>query len=147
MSEQVTTLISHIGLCTADIECASAFYQGALDFEPLGGIFEVGAPFDVLVEQPGAIMLVQQLKCGGATIELLGFRDTAVAGAAQRRPMNQRGFTHMTLVVDDIDAVAARICDFGGQAHPETRVDSSFGPILFCTDPDGVRIELMRGNN
>jgi hypothetical protein len=29
--------------------------------------------------------------------------------------------------------------------HAETRIDSPIGPLLFCTDPDGVRIELMQG--
>jgi predicted enzyme related to lactoylglutathione lyase len=59
--------------------------------------------------------------------------------------MNQRGLTHMTLMVDDIEATAQRIREHGGAVHEETRVDSPFGPLIFCTDPDGVRIELMRG--
>jgi predicted enzyme related to lactoylglutathione lyase len=66
-----------------------------------------------------------------------------VSGSAERVPMNQRGFTHMTLMVDDLEATAARIREFGGKVHAETRIDSPFGPLLFCTDPDGVRIELM----
>jgi predicted enzyme related to lactoylglutathione lyase len=61
--------------------------------------------------------------------------------------MTRRGFTHMTLVVDDIDAAVTRICEFGGSVHEETRITSPFGPLLFCTDPDGVRIELMRGKS
>jgi predicted enzyme related to lactoylglutathione lyase len=136
--------IRHIGICVADIERSSRFYTGALGFEALMGVTEVGAPFDMLIEQAGATLLVQQLRCGDATIELLGFAGTEVVGSADRQPMNRRGFTHMTLVVDDIEATAARICEHGGSVHPETRVDSPFGPILFCTDPDGVRIELMQ---
>lgn len=144
MSEQATTLIRHIGLCTADIDRASTFYSKALGFEPLSDIVEIGAPFDALIEQPGATLRIQQLSCGDATIELLGYLDKPVTGSTQRKPMNELGFTHMTLTVDDIDATVARICEFGGQVHPDTRVESPFGPILFCTDPDGVRIELMQ---
>jgi predicted enzyme related to lactoylglutathione lyase len=136
--------IRHIGICVADIECSSRFYIGALGFEALMPVTEIGAPFDTLIEQPGATLRVQQLRCGEVNIELLGFAGTEVAGSAARQPMNRRGFTHMTLVVDDIEAVAARIREYGGQVHPETRVESSFGPLLFCTDPDGVRIELMQ---
>jgi predicted enzyme related to lactoylglutathione lyase len=58
--------------------------------------------------------------------------------------MNQLGFTHMTLIVDDIEAAIARVVEFGGQVHAETRIDSPYGPIVFCTDPDGVRVELMQ---
>lgn len=136
--------IRHIGICVADIEQSSRFYTGALGFEALMPVTEIGAPFDALIEQPGATLRVQQLRCGDATVELLGFVATEVSGAAERAPMNRRGFTHMTLMVDDIEATAARIGEFGGKVHPETRVDSPFGPLLFCTDPDGVRIELMQ---
>jgi predicted enzyme related to lactoylglutathione lyase len=140
---QVT--IRHIGICTADIERASRFYTGALGFEALMDIAEIGAPFDALIELPGATLRVQQLRCGDVYIELLGFTGTEVTGSAEREPMNRRGFTHMTLVVDDMEAIIARIREYGGCVHDETRIDSPFGPILFCTDPDGVRIELMQG--
>lgn len=140
----MSAIIRHIGLCTGDIERASQFYQQALGFQPLGDIVEIGAPFDALIEQPGATLRVQQLKAGDATIELLGYKDLDVIGEAERCAMNRRGFSHMTLVVDDIEATIARICEFGGQVHENTRVDSPFGNILFCTDPDGVRVELMQ---
>jgi len=139
--------IRHFGICTADIERASRFYTGALGFEPLIDIMEIGPPFDALLELPGANLRVQQLRCGDATIELLGYVATDVDGAAERCRMNRRGFTHMTLEVDDIDATVERICAHGGAVHEETRVNSPFGPLLFCTDPDGVRIELMQGKN
>jgi predicted enzyme related to lactoylglutathione lyase len=137
-------IIRHIGICVEDIACSSRFYTGALGFEALMEVMEVGAPFDTLIEQPGATLLVQQLRCGDVNIELLGFAGTEVVGSADRQPMNRRGFTHMTLMVDDIEATAQRICEYGGSVHPETRINSPFGPILFCTDPDGVRIELMQ---
>ncbi len=138
-------MIRHFGICTADIERSSKFYVDALGFEPLMDVTEIGAPFDALIELPGATLLVQQLRCGDATIELLGLKDHDVSGHGERSPMNQRGFTHMTLVVDDVNATAQRIAQNGGQVHEETRVDSPFGELLFCTDPDGVRIELMQG--
>jgi len=147
MTESASAVIRHIGLCTADIERASQFYQQALGFQPLMDIMEIGAPFDALLELPGATVMMQQLKAGDATIELLAYKGKAVTGSAQRCPMNRLGFTHMTLVVEDIDATVARICECGGQVHADTRVDSPFGPILFCSDPDGVRIELMQATD
>jgi catechol 2,3-dioxygenase-like lactoylglutathione lyase family enzyme len=139
-----TVSIRHVGICVADIERSSRFYTGALGFEALMKVTEIGAPFDTLIEQPGATLRVQQLRCGDVTIELLGFSGTEVTGSAERQPMNRRGFTHMTLVVDDIESTAQRIREYGGSIHPETRIESPFGPLLFCTDPDGVRIELMQ---
>ncbi len=137
--------IRHLGICVADIDASSRFYREGLGFEPLIDISEIGAPFDALIEQPGVTLLVQQLRCGDVTIELLGFKDSKVSGDGERGAMNTRGLSHITLVVDDLSAVAARITEYGGSVHEETRVDSPFGQLVFCTDPDGVRLELMQG--
>jgi lactoylglutathione lyase len=142
---QVT--IRHFGICVADIERSARFYIGALGFEALMPVTEIGPPFDALIEQPGAKLNVQQLRCCDVTIELLTFTNATVSGATERGPMNQRGFTHMTLVVDDIEAAVARIVEYGGAVVEESRIDSPFGPLLFCTDPDGVRLELMQGKS
>lgn len=140
------TAMAHIGICTSDAEKSVKFYTEALGFTLERSIPEIGAPFDTLMELPGATICAHHLKCGEVTIELVGYTGAVVAtGSTERRPMNQLGFTHMTLLVEDIDATAGRIEECGGKVHPETRVDSPFGPIMFCTDPDGVRIELMLG--
>ena len=64
-----------------------------------------------------------------------------------RRPMNQLGFTHLALRVDDVAAVAATIEEFGGAVVEGTRTVLDIGGMpldfVYCTDPDGVRIELM----
>lgn len=143
MTPQVA--ISHIGICSSDVENSVRFYTEALGFKLERSIEGIGAPFDMLMELPGATCSVHYVKCGETTIELIGYPGTETAGSSERRPMNQLGFTHMTLIVDDVDAVAARIVDYGGQVHPETRIDSPMGPMIFCTDPDGVRVELIQG--
>ncbi len=140
----MTTRFSHVGICTSDLERSVRFYQEALGFEHLTAIEGLGAPFDSLLELPGSRLDVVQLTCGAMKIELLGFPELEVSGDGERCPMNRLGFTHMTLVVDDLDATVGRICELGGAVHPETEVDSPHGRILFCTDPDGVRIELMQ---
>lgn len=144
MSSKPSVAISHIGVCTSDLERSLAFYTEALGFELDRSIEEVAEPFDRLMEIPGARCRIHYVKCSGVTIELIGYLDSPVQGSAERRPMNQLGFTHITLIVEDIDSVAGRIGNYGGRVHPETRVDSQFGPIVFCTDPDGVRIELFQ---
>ena len=141
----MTTAIVHIGICSSDVERSIAFYTKALGFVHERSIAELAAPFDALIEQPGTTFSAHHLKCGEVTIELVGFPNNGTQGSKERRPMNQLGFTHMTLMVDSVDTTAARIVEFGGQAHETTRVDSDYGPLLFCTDPDGVRIELMQG--
>ena len=144
MDPQPGITISHIGICTSDIETSIKFYTEALGFEIAVSIDELGPPFDTLMELPGTTLSVRQLRSGDFTLELIGYPGGEVVGAAERRPMNMLGFTHITLRVDDLDAVASRIAQCGGRVLSETRVESHFGPIIFCTDPDGVRIELMQ---
>jgi len=143
MSSKAVATISHIGICSSDLERSVRFYTSALGFEQLQAIDEIGAPYDTLLEMPGAVFSANFLKSGDVTIELVAYPGGNVSGAIERCPMNRRGFTHMTLLVDDVAATAERIVEFGGRIHPETRVDSPVGPLVFCTDPDGVRLELM----
>ena len=144
MSGPATVSLSHVGICTSDVERSVHFYTEALGFVLERSIDGIGPPYDRLMELPGVECRAKYLKCGAATIELIGYPGGGVTGSAERRAMNQLGFTHMTLVVDDVDAVAARVVKCGGRVHPETEIDSPFGPMVICTDPDGVRIELMQ---
>ena len=144
MSQQPSVVLSHIGICTSNLEQSLKFYTEALGFVLDRSIDEIGAPFDQLTELPGIPCRVHYVKSGAVTIELIGYPGNKVVGSNQRRPMNQLGFTHMTLIVSDIDAVVERVVKLGGQVHRETKIDSQYGPIVFCTDPDGVRVELFQ---
>lgn len=146
MSQPNAVAVSHIGICTADVDRSVRFYTEALgfQFDAARSIPEIGAPFDKLMELPGVKSRVHYVTSGGLTLELIGYINADVAGTAERRPMNQLGFTHLTLMVGDLNAVAERVVEYGGQIHRETHIDSPFGPIVFCTDPDGVRIELFQ---
>ena len=143
MSQQPTAVVAHIGICVSDIERSAAFYMKALGFTYERDIGELGPPFDTLIELPAAKLQAYQLKCGEVKIELISYPNVEITGSSERCPMNRRGFTHMTLVVADINATAARIVEHGGSAHAETRIDSPYGPIMFCSDPNGLRIEIM----
>lgn len=144
MSQEAGVALLHIGICVSNIEHSVRFYTEALGFSLEHSIDEMGAPYDALIELPGTKFCARQIKSGGVMIELLGYLNSEVIGSAERKPMNQLGFTHLTLKVDDLNAVSERIVKFGGQVLPATRVDSAYGPIVFCTDPDGVRIELIQ---
>ncbi len=83
----------------------------------------------------------------GVTLELLDYLAPGTVGSSVRRPMNQLGLTHLSLRVGDVDSVAATVESLGGSVVRPTRTTFAFGEaaldFLYCTDPDGVRIELM----
>jgi len=84
------------------------------------------------------------LKRQGFIIELMHYDVPTFIGDGERRPMNKLGFTHLSFHVDDIQAVIDRIIEYGGQVHPQTRMNGKHGDFVFCTDPDGVRLELWQ---
>ena len=53
MSEPLDVRISHIGLCTSDIEHSLRFYTEALGFVLDRSIDDIGSPYDSLMELPG----------------------------------------------------------------------------------------------
>jgi glyoxylase I family protein len=136
---------THIGMCVSDLERSLRFYTEGLGFEVVDKL-----PID---DQFGKVMEVDMkggqswlIRRDGILVELLGFDEPEIIGSDGRKPMNQRGFTHMALWVEDVDAVAERIKDFGGRIVSETRVNVTgdiSGDWVYCLDPDGVRIELM----
>jgi predicted enzyme related to lactoylglutathione lyase len=67
-----------------------------------------------------------------------------VTGPAERRPMNQRGITHLCFNVSDLRAACRRVEAAGGRVHLQTLTQMPVSDIVFCTDPDGTRIELVQ---
>ncbi len=135
---------SHLGICVSDIERSVRFYCEGLGFEQVAA-HHVGPEFAALMELEGVELESRMLARDGVTIELLGYVSPSHTGEAKRRPMNQLGLTHLSLRVDDVDQVASAIASLGGAVVRDTR--TKMGDILdflYCTDPDGVRIELMR---
>jgi lactoylglutathione lyase len=139
---------SHIGVCVSDLERSLRFYCEGLGFEPTES-HTVGPEFGQLMELDGVQLRSQFIRRDGTSIELLWFETPGHTGEAERRAMNRLGLTHFCVRVRDVDAVAARLEALGGTVHRHTR--TTFGEpgpasldFVYCTDPDGVRIELMQ---
>ncbi|HUY21418.1 MAG TPA: VOC family protein [Acidimicrobiales bacterium] len=139
--------LSHLGICVSDLDRSVRFYCDGLGFE-LVQSHTVGDEFGRLMELEDVVLQSRFVRRDGVSVELLHFDSPGTSGEPVRRPMNQLGITHLSLRVDDLDDVAATIESFGGTVLTGTR--TTFGStdasldFVYCTDPDGVRIELMR---
>jgi lactoylglutathione lyase len=138
--------ISHFGICVSDLERSQRFYCEALGFEQIAS-HRVGEEFGSLMEVDQVAVESRMLARDGVTIELLSFVSPGFTGDGERRPMNQLGLTHLSLRVDDVDQVASAIEERGGTVVGGTRTTLDLSgarlDFVYCTDPDGVRIELM----
>jgi catechol 2,3-dioxygenase-like lactoylglutathione lyase family enzyme len=137
---------SHLGICVSDLDRALRFWCDGMGFEK-AEVFEVGAEFGPSLEVDGEVSVTSQfVRRDAMAIELLYYASPGVIGESSTR-RNQLGLTHLSFVVDDIDASASHLAAHGGEILEHTRFgagDPSSIQILFLAAPDGVRVELMR---
>ena len=137
---------SHFGICVSDLSRSLRFYCDGLGFEQAES-HEIGSEFAQLMDLSDVAVTSQFIRKGATAIELLAFREPEPFGDTERRPVNLLGLTHLSFRVADVEAVAAHLVELGGTrvASSKTTIDFGGTPLdfVYCTDPDGVRVELM----
>lgn len=141
---------SHVGVCCSDLERSTAFYEQVLGFRQLFTV-ELGPEVVATMEQPGRF-LSRMLARDELRLELLQWLDPAPEQGGGRRPMTQLGLTHLAFRVDTVEELWSIAEGTGGAALPET-LSTMAGAgeggrdaqLVYLTDPDGTRIELMAG--
>ncbi len=136
---------SHVGLCVSDLARSMRFYCDGLGFDASDGynLDSTTVPgLDAALEVPGpAVLRSQMIVLDGLKIELLHYSSPPVDGTPSAR-RNQRGLTHLSFWVDDLDATIERLVACGGTLLADTR-QSPGVELVFLADPDGTRVELM----
>jgi lactoylglutathione lyase len=139
-------VFSHFGICVSDLERSLRFYCEALGFEKAES-HAIGSEFAQLMEFSDVAVTSQFIRKGPTAIELLAFEEPAPFGPRERRAVNQLGLTHLSFRVRDVAGTAARMVALGGAIVESSRTAIDLGgtalEFLYCTDPDGVRVELM----
>jgi catechol 2,3-dioxygenase-like lactoylglutathione lyase family enzyme len=131
---------NHVGQCVTDLARSKRFYCELLDFTLQR---EISPPDDTSAQllglEPPLGMTATYLGRDGLVLELLHFAAAGQTQPYERRSMNEPGLTHISLSVDDLDGVLAKIADYGG----EVLADSNIGAAVFVRDPDGQLVELL----
>jgi catechol 2,3-dioxygenase-like lactoylglutathione lyase family enzyme len=133
---------SHFGICVSDLEQSLRFYCDGLGFEKAES-HEIGQEFARLMDFDDVAVTSQFIRKGATAIELLAFADPAPFGDRERRAINQLGLTHLSFRVGDLEGTAAKVVELGGSIIEPSDFGGTPLKFLYCTDPDGVRIELM----
>lgn len=139
---------SHIGIVVSDLERSVRFYTEVLGFA-VGYWMDFGDnEVAVTLEQEGVFRSAMLVR-GDVRIELLQWVDVPISGGG-RKPMTELGFTHLSFRVDDLDELNTAIVAAGGEVVEHTRqvlgdpADPAATRLIYLTDPDGTRIELMQ---
>lgn len=142
------TKLSHHGLCVSDLERSLAFYRDGFGFREISRMTFGDAGTQRLLGLPNARLEAVYLRRDGCTLELLHFPQPGTHLRDGPRPMNRVGLTHLSFLVDDLEATLAELSALGAGVLVESRLDGGAdGPqVVFVTDPDGTRIELVQGD-
>lgn len=137
--------VMHFGICVQDLERSIRFYRDGLGFQEAGRLMVEGEPTATMLGLPELELHAIYLDRGGFRIELLHYPKPGAVGAAEARPMNQLGLTHMALRVKDLEVAIRAVEAHGGRVLPETRVhnESYAAHLVYAIDPDGTRLELV----
>ena len=134
------TAFNHVGQCVTDLERSKRFYCELFGFSlerEITPADETSAQLMSLTPPLG--MTAAYLVRDGLVLELLHYSAVGQTARFRSRAMNEPGLTHISLSVDDIDDVCARVPSYGGEV-----VDgSNIGAAVFLRDPDGQLVELL----
>jgi catechol 2,3-dioxygenase-like lactoylglutathione lyase family enzyme len=131
---------NHIGQCVSDLERSKRFYCDLLGFElerELSPPDETAAQLMSLTPPLG--LTASYLVRDGLVLELLHFGAAGQTKPWAERTLNEPGLTHVSLSVDDLDRVLARVGEYGGSVVES----SNIGHGVFVRDPDGQLVELL----
>jgi lactoylglutathione lyase len=129
---------NHVGHCVSDLARSRLFYEELLGFSFERELHPADDPASTLLRLPKPLgMTALYLRRDGLVLELLHFAGGTEP--ARERVMNDPGLTHISLSVDDVDGVCARVADYGGEVLADTNI--GFG--IFIRDPDGQLVELL----
>jgi lactoylglutathione lyase len=142
----VSLRLTHIGICVSDWRRSLRFYEEGLGFRPVGELEAKGEPAETLLRLSDVRLRALYLERDGVRIELLHYESPGHEGDGEPRAMNGLGLTHLSLRVDDLDAVLGALASCGARILRDTRIEvpEAGTRAVFVTDPDGTLVELVQ---
>lgn len=133
-------IYNHTGQVVSDLERAKRFYQQVFGFKFW---YEITPPDGPTAKLSGLTpplgTTASYLTLDGFVLELMHYAATDAMAPFRERTMNEPGLTHLSISVDDVQATAEKVAEFGGVIIEETDV----GAAIFVRDPDGQLLELL----
>lgn len=145
MTEQPRAIFSHIAVSVAHLGRATDFYTGVFGFRAGKPYAAAGRRVAGLMEADPRGFDAVFLRLGEVLLELIAHTEPIHPDQVPRRA-TELGFAHLSFVVGDLAEMIGRVEAAGGRVRTRLLHEFEPGPateIVFCTDPDGNRIELI----
>jgi len=134
---------SHFGICVADVALSVQFYKSfGFDVAP---VQDRGLAFSGIAEVGDTPLTSCLIRRGAYAFELMQWGRARSPGVPARRSIAQQGFTHIGTSGSDLTGQMALFKAIGGTVikNAAYHVKGTNIQVVFCTDPDGTRIELV----
>ena len=136
--------LTHIGVCVSDMERSKRFYCDVLGFRFVRELRLEGEPCDTLLRLRDVKIHLVYIERDGFQLELLHYSSPASPKPAPPHAMNDLGFTHLSLLVPNLDEATAKLEAAGVEVMRSTLVRvGENGGAVFARDPDGLLVELV----
>jgi catechol 2,3-dioxygenase-like lactoylglutathione lyase family enzyme len=139
------TSVAHTGITVSDLDRSIGFFR-ALGLDVTDKIHCTGEMFEQVTGVPGCVIDVVYVNLPNHTLELLCYSNPADKTSSKLRPCDN-GHLHISLNVDDIDAVIAAGAKYGfAPVNPIQTVhggDYDGMRVIYTKGPDNLIIELM----
>lgn len=138
-----TLRFDHVGVVVDDLDAVAAFFLG-LGFEQEGRVMGGGEVVDKINGLDGvrAELVFMRTPDGSGRLELVKYHTPADNQGAHPMPVNRLGFRHITLEVDDLNAIVAGLRDQGFDTVGEVRDYEDSYRLCYVRGPEGLIIEF-----
>lgn len=142
--------MDHVGITVSDLDRSLAFYCGSLGLELIDRVVEDDPSIADLTGYDAVEMECADLDSGdGRILELIKYRTPA--GGPVGHELRDGGTVHVSLCVDDLDAVLVALEDSAARmvSRRPVRFEEPGSPwdgvrCVYIADPDGVVLELVQ---
>jgi catechol 2,3-dioxygenase-like lactoylglutathione lyase family enzyme len=135
--------IDHIGIIVNDLAAARDFFV-AFGLVVHGEAKMEGALLDRLLrlDEVKTSLVMMGPPDGEANIELIKFHRPADAQEPQRAAVTALGIRHIAFLVEDIEAVVAKLQEHGAEAFSEVQRYEDSYKLCYVRGPEGIILDL-----
>ena len=135
--------IDHIGVIVNDLPAAKAFF---LDFglEMMGEAEMEGGLVDRLLglAKVKTSLVMMRPPGGEASIELIKFHSPSDEKGVQQHPMYTLGIRHIAFLVEDLEALVAKLKAKGAEILGEIQTYENSYKLCYVRGPEGLILDL-----
>ena len=135
--------MDHVGIVVDDLAAATEFFVDlGLELQGEGSVEGRWADRIVGFEGVRTDLAMMQTPDGNGRLELVKFHSPPIEGDNGHAPANAAGIRHISFVVEDIDAVVARLQARGAELVGELERYKDIYRLCYIRGPEGIIIEL-----